>query len=261
MEKKIDKLHLVYCVIICLIIIFAIIVCWVLTSKNIISEYAFDNFAFASTIVSIVLAVVSIIYTIYSGSGVTNSIGVLKNVEESISKQLETMEDVENIIKKSICKERQEMEHSLSDIIKSHLEQLFIPSVDTRNSRIDKKNGDVCTIDIHNNTPLGNVFLYCCFLSIDTKKPWNLEMPNKFADIFFSGYIAALKSIPSVEFTYQFDKKNKTLSHCGFSKDITNTITSKQIRDVLVKQLKEYPDFVDIVSRIDNFFDVYGPGA
>lgn len=96
MEKKIDRLHVIYCVIICVLVIVGILLCWILTSRNAISEHAFDNFAFAATIVSIVLAVVSIIYTIHSGAGVTNSIGILKNVEDNISGQLETLQGVEH---------------------------------------------------------------------------------------------------------------------------------------------------------------------
>ena len=106
MEKTVNRLHIVYCIVICLLVVGMVILCWILTSKNAISEHAFDNFAFAATIVSIVLALVSIIYTIHSGAGVTNSIGILKNVEDNISGQLETLQGVEQVIKDSICEEQ-----------------------------------------------------------------------------------------------------------------------------------------------------------
>ena len=102
MERKVNKLHLIYCLVISLLLIIFIIICWVLTSQNVISEYAFENFSFAATIASILLAVVSIVYTIYSGAETSSSIGVLKNAENNISKQIETLQGIESVIKESI---------------------------------------------------------------------------------------------------------------------------------------------------------------
>ena len=148
-----------------------VVLCWILTSKNAISEDAFDNFAFAATIVSIVLALVSIIYTIHSGAGVTNSIGVLKNVEDNISEQLETLQGVEKVIKHSICEEQQKIELSIGGIMKSHFDQLLAPSSSFQQVERFKKEKTPAVIDLQNNPPLGNVFLYCCLLSKTTNKP------------------------------------------------------------------------------------------
>ena len=186
MEKKIDRLHLIYCVIIGIILIVAIVIFWILSSQNVISEYVFDNFAFAATIVSIVLAVVSIIYTIHSGTGITDSISVLKNVQDNISEQIVTLQGVEKTIKDSISDEQKKIEASLECMLKSQFEQFFVlPSGDF--PRVEKfQDVDARSVmDIHNNPPLGNIFLYCCLLSKLTNKPWNLDMTQDIASLYF----------------------------------------------------------------------------
>lgn len=254
MEKTVNRLHIVYCIVICLLVVGMVILCWILTSKNAISEHAFDNFAFAATIVSIVLALVSIIYTIHSGAGVTNSIGILKNVEDNISGQLETLQGVEQVIKDSICEEQQKIEVSIADIMKSHLSQLLASSSDfPRVERFENEN-TLEVIDLQNNPPLGNVFLYCCLLSKATNKPWPLEMPQKMISLYFLGYIGALKANPAVEFKYHLDKENNILSQCDFSQTITEIVTIKKLKEVLKKQSEEYPIFVDIIARVESFF-------
>lgn len=53
-EKTINKLHLIYGYIIAGIVIISILICWVLSCKGYVSQEAFQNFAFAASIVSIV---------------------------------------------------------------------------------------------------------------------------------------------------------------------------------------------------------------
>ena len=254
MEKRIDRLHLIYCVIIGIILIVAIVIFWILSSQNVISEYVFDNFAFAATIVSIVLAVVSIIYTIHSGTGITDSISVLKNVQDNISEQIVTLQGVEKTIKDSISDEQKKIEASLDSMLKSQFEQFMLPP-SGEYLRVERYEGDIHpVIDIHSNPPLGNIFMYCCLLSKVYNKAWNLNMPQENAFVYFMGYIAALKAIPSIGFTYHLDKDNNMLSQCDFSKSITDTITIEALQEVLEEQSKEYPMFKDVILRINNFF-------
>lgn len=250
MEKKINKLHLIYCLIISLLLIIFIIICWVLSSKNVISEYVFENFSFAATIASILLAVVSIVYTIYSGAETSSSIGVLKNVENNISKQIETLQGVESVIKESIGEGNTRMEETL----KSHMEQLSVP---LENLERVKRHGDSNKIfDIHKNPPLGNVFLYCCLLSNKYNKPWNLNMPGEYLNFYFTGYIAALRSALILGFTYKLKKDKNMLSQCKFNDNIMQTITLESLKEILQEQSKEYPEFVDIISRVEAYFGI-----
>lgn len=256
MEKKVDRLHLIYCMIISLILIVAVVVCWILSNNNAISKYAFDNFAFASTIVSIVLAVVSIVYTIHSGTGITDSISVLKNVQDNISGQIETLQGVEKTIKDSISDEQQKIEASLDIMIKSQFEQFLLPP-SGEFLRVERYEEDTHpVIDIHSNPPLGNVFLYCCLLSNSTNKSWNLNMPGDLLSIYFLGYMGALKALPSVEFTYQLNKDDNVLSNCHFSQGFCNALSIQTLRKEIEAQSKIYPQFVDVLLRIDKFFAV-----
>lgn len=248
MEKKIDKLHLIYCLIISLLLTIFIIICWVLSSKNVISEYAFENFSFAATIASILLAVVSIVYTIYSGAETSSSIGVLKNVENNISKQIETLQGVESVIKESIGEGNTKMEETL----KSQMEQLFVPQENIE--RVKRYSDSNKIFDIQRNPPLGNVFLYCCLLSDKYNKPWKLEMPGEYLNLYFAGYIAALRLVSVIGFTYKLDKDTNILSQCKFADNIMNIITLESLKKVLQEQSKEYPEFVDIISRVEAYF-------
>lgn len=78
-RKKVSILRLIYVSIIFAIVqVFLLVIC-----PGKISSYAFENFSFASTLISIVLAVVSIVYTLQSGLssfGQLNSIKTLRNV-------------------------------------------------------------------------------------------------------------------------------------------------------------------------------------
>lgn len=250
MERKVNKLHLIYCLVISLLLIIFIIICWVLSSKNVISEYAFENFSFAATIASILLAVVSIVYTIYSGAETSSSIGVLKNVENNISKQIETLQGIESVIKESIGEGNTQMEETL----KSQMKQLFAPQENIE--RVKRYSDSNQIFDIQRNPPLGNVFLYCCLLSNEYNKPWNLDMPGKYLNLYFAGYVAALRSVSVLGFTYKLDKDTNMLSQCKFADNIVNAITLENLKKVLQEQSKEYPEFVDIISQVEAYFGI-----
>lgn len=250
MEKRIDKLHLIYCLVISLLLIIFIIICWVLTSNNVISEHAFENFSFAATIASILLAVVSIVYTIYSGAETSSSIGVLKNVENNISKQIETLQGVESVIKESIGEGNSKIEEAL----KSQMQQLF--ALPENIERVKRYSDSTQIFDIQHNPPLGNVFLYSCLLSNKYNKPWSLDMLGEYINFYFIGYIAALRTVSSLGFTYSFDKEKKVFSQFNFVDNIMNTITLDSLKEILQDQSKKYPEFVDIISRVEKYFDV-----
>lgn len=255
MEKKTNILHLRYCIAICILFLVGVVICWVLTSQSVVSDEAFNNFAFASTIVSIVLAVVSIVYTIHSGAGMANSIEVLKNVEDNISSQIETLQGVEKVIKDSISEEKLQMEASLEGMLKSQFDQFFMLPTDFVKVERYGENSNL-VIDIHHNPPLGNIFFYCCWLSKETNKPWSLNMPQDGVAIYFMGYMAALKAIPSVEFSYHLDKTNNLLNDCEFSESITENITIEKLQEVIKEQSIEYPMFLDVMTRINMYFGV-----
>lgn len=246
---KINKLHLIYTIVIFLLLITFLVICWVLSAKCVISEYVFDNFAFAATLVSIVLAIVSIVYTIYSGAQTTSSIGVLENVENNITKQLETLQGVENVIKETVKEEQSKSEATL----KAYFEQGLFPSGEIKRVQRYKNNNNLA-FDIDKNTPLGNVFLYCCLLSKKYNKPWKLDMPAEMLHLAFAGYMAALKAIPSIGFVYKLDKETHLVSNCDFSDEMLKVISIECLQKILEEQSNINPMFVDVKSRVERYF-------
>lgn len=79
-SDKISKLHLYYILAICSLIIISIL----LQIRYPVSEVAFENFSFASTITSIVLAVVSIVYSIQSGNASNIQLNNVRDIDAEI---------------------------------------------------------------------------------------------------------------------------------------------------------------------------------
>lgn len=94
----INKLHLIYGIIICAILILASIVCF--TTER-IPQQIFDCFSFASTITSIVLAVVSIVYSITSGSGVEHRLNEMKDIERKMTDNINKISRLEESVLKN----------------------------------------------------------------------------------------------------------------------------------------------------------------
>lgn len=98
LDKKVSVWHIIYIVLICTI--FCLVVILILPGR--ICEEAYTNFSFAATITSIVLAVVSIVYSLQSGLSSVGQLNSIKDVEVSIKNELQKFSDIEGAIKKVI---------------------------------------------------------------------------------------------------------------------------------------------------------------
>lgn len=92
--KKVSIFHLVYIVIIFLIIQLFLFVIY----PGHVNEAAFTNFSFASTLVSIVLAVVSIVYTIQSGLSSIGQFKTIQDIEERIHHEINKFSSIDEKI-------------------------------------------------------------------------------------------------------------------------------------------------------------------
>lgn len=95
---KVNIHHLYYVLLIAVLIIVVLI----LHIPFGISRYAFDNFSFASTITSIVLAVVSIVYSIQSGNSSSDQLNGVRDIERNITKQLNNFSELEDKLHKKV---------------------------------------------------------------------------------------------------------------------------------------------------------------
>jgi hypothetical protein len=96
--RKVSISHLIYVVVICFIInIFILCI-----APGRINQYAYDNFAFAATITSIVLAVVSIVYSLQSGLSSIGQLNSIREIENQITKELAKFTGIDDAIKQAI---------------------------------------------------------------------------------------------------------------------------------------------------------------
>ncbi len=249
MEKQVDRLHLVYGYIICGILILAIITCWILSCTGRISRTAFDNVAFASSIASIVLALVSIVHSIYSSGGVANSVGVLKDAEESIRKQVENLKGIEA----DIIAKVEEGDRGITDQISTMQKQMdaMLQSNESAQKASAKKTTDKVPVNIKTNSPLGNICLYACLKSMETGKTWRIDMFNDAYTPYLWGYVLALNNIPSSGFSCKLS--DKEISNCAFSDDWKSQISTEKIKSVLANA-KAKEEVQGMLEKLDAHF-------
>ena len=246
MEKQVNKWHLIYGYIICGILITAIVVFWILSCEGKISRTAFDNFAFASSIVSIVLAVVSIVHSISSSSGVINSVKVLEEAEEEIRTQVENLKSVEA----DIIAKVEEGNRGITDKISGLQGQ-----VDAALSQSGNVSSPASNLDIYNlavNSAVGNMFLYLCLKSIESGQSWRLDILGEKYVYYMWGFAFALKSVPASGFSCNI--KDKVVSECKFSKEAKKQLSYNKIKEAL-RNGKAKTESEEWLKIVDAYFD------
>ena len=88
----INKLHFVYNVVYLSIIFILIILVIIVACKYRVGDTAMVNFTFAATVVSIVLAVVSIVYTLVSGASMMRYFGKFDLIEKRLENEVDNIQ-------------------------------------------------------------------------------------------------------------------------------------------------------------------------
>ena len=255
MGKQVDKLHLVYGYIIFGIVLLSVFVIWILSCKGVISETAFQNFSFAACVVSIVLAVVSIVYSMKSGAGVAGSVDILQEAGRDIRENVKALEALDGL-EDHIVNAVQEGFESLGgkiDNVKNQIEPLF-QSANANSQVVEGNSSTKFLIDIERNSNYGNVILYTCLKSFETKKSWSIDIMGSENKDYVWGYLVALSSVPSVKFLYEYDTESNIVSNCSFD-------TSKKMptKEEILKHLKTretYEKFLkSLIERVDKYFE------
>ncbi len=96
-NRKISIWHFVYIILICSIFITGTL----LIMPGRVNEAAYENFSFAATITSIVLAVVSIIYSIQSGLSNVGQLNTISEIESKISHEINNFSDIDKTIREA----------------------------------------------------------------------------------------------------------------------------------------------------------------
>lgn len=203
-EKYVNILHLIYGGIIALIVIIAVIIC----QPRAVHPEASNNFAFAATITSIVLAVVSIVYSIQSGSGVSSNLGSIKSIEDSINIQLGKINDLEARITENISHKiadsNAEVCSRIDGIEKNYEESL-------KNHGATNIGGD--NFDTNKTSALGKVALYACYKASVTKR--TLELKQCFGEEidYIYGFLIGIASVCSSKMELESDNQCIKVMH------------------------------------------------
>ena len=110
--RSVSIWHIIYIVVIC-IIINVFLLCIV---PGQINDDAYKNFSFAATIVSIVLAVVSIVYSLQSGLSSIGQLNGIKDIEAKIGTELNRFAGLESSIKNAFQESINPLQASMGDI-------------------------------------------------------------------------------------------------------------------------------------------------
>lgn len=103
--KRISVWHIAYIVLICVLIILFVL----LIAPGRINDNAYHNFSFAATITSIVLAVVSIVYSLQSGISSLGHMSRIQDIEESISDEISKFSGIDDAIRQALSPINQKM--------------------------------------------------------------------------------------------------------------------------------------------------------
>lgn len=252
MEKTLNHLHLIYGYIISILLICGIVLLWILTCRGVVSPVAFQNFSFAASVASIILAVVSIVFTIYSGAGVASSADTLIKTEKSIRKQIENLDGIEERIIKTIesgnigiSNKLDETKNSI-DLLNSNA---ILSSVVPENISDSSKSK---LLDISSNSGFGNMLLYICLKSIEKNKAWKFDILGNEWKLYFQGYLVAMATIKSLGFTYTADSDFSGIQKCSFDIDVATS--TKDILECMKKRT-DWDSTKMEFDKIDDYFD------
>lgn len=178
-----------------------------------------DFVSLASALISIILAVVTILYSFYSNSQSAGQVEILNNAAKTVEKATlsysESAESLQENIKKIIDTVNR-VEKKTDQIIGMTSESAFGKSNNFKylNGDLKKFNIDSYVKSYINTTsPLGIMAMYACIKSKDINKAWNLNLlTNDFNQNYCCGYLISITSVGFITLTIDFNNKNVLVS-------------------------------------------------
>ncbi len=224
-NMKVAKLHLIYWA-----IIFGLLAVFLLCiAPGRVNERAFENFSFASIIVSIVLAVVSIVYSIQARTATQDNIIGIREIERNIDIKLDKFDTLEeNISKdvqaaitegvgKAILELRADVGNLMEDQadIKQNLSKFVSDQKKYSESETNPsgrmRTADDGTVFKSGMSFLGEVAMYLASLSYSKSQEFSFESIGVIMDSdtdYYWGFFSALSSCFPEYFDYKFKEPN-----------------------------------------------------
>lgn len=244
----VNKLHLIYCLVISGVILSAVVICWIISANSEVSAAALQNFSFAATISSIVLAVVSITYSIYSGAGMSGSIGVMQSAEEEIRKQVAALQNIDSRIIDAV----KDGNRPLAEQVASVAEQIQpLQKAGLQASAPSKDSSDL--FDTENTSLFGMYIIYMCLKWEETGKSWPLDILGNENSLYLYGYLIAMSSVPSLKFSLSLDSSANMVQECSFSEG-GYSISVEQLKEQMQKKADGADFHQTYLKTIDDYF-------
>lgn len=212
MRESNYKIHLMYWAIIFVFLTVFLVLC--VPGK--INDDAFWNFSFASVLVSIVLAVISIVLSISVGQSTTHYNLEIKDVEKEIQDKLRKFDDLDDSIRTSVesivKKEVDDVRKSQSEMNKI-IESLVDSTIVKGSSSVKSTGG---TLDISNTNNLCVASLYLAVICYRTGRPIPISQLKRHS-FMIVGFLSALSTIEPDNLLIQV--KNNDIYVSSFSSD------------------------------------------
>lgn len=244
-ERKINYLHLVYIIIIFVIILLAI---W-LVAPYVVCEESLVKFEFAATITSIVLAVVSIIFSISSSQGISQNLGSMRDASEKIESVGDKLGTIQSHLAEDILS-LSKMEKSLQDILHEvHDTKDMVQEFGKNNFNKDVKATEQFVFA--QTSIVGKCIIYACRLSFEQSKPFPASLIGHPA--YVHGYITALETCAPSHFRAS-GKADGNITVSRFDDRFFELITKANINKE-IRGNANYTDMNKVMQNISAFFE------
>lgn len=242
MKESNYRIHLLYWAIIFVLLSIFLILC----VPGRVNDNAFMNFSFASVLVSIVLAVISIVLSISVGQSTTHYNLEIKDVEKEIQDKLKKFDDLDGSIRTSVesivKKEVDDVKKYQSEMNKS-IESLVYSTV-SKNSGAKRVGG---SIDLSNASYLCVASLYLAAICHKAGKPIPISQLKQ-SSFMIVGFLNALSTIEPDNLLIQVKEKDIFVakfspSRWGSEDDLKNAVNSidnDDIKDVVFAASKSF---------------------
>lgn len=245
MEGKVDKLHLVYTIIIFVIVLLAI---W-LASPYIVCEEVLTKFEFAATITSIVLAVVSIIYSMYSGQGVSQNLGSMRDASEKIGDVGNKLESIQEGLQDDIFK-LTNMETNMQTMLSEIRAAKGMIANLGGNYRNDQTTTNDHEFVFEKTSIVGKCIIYACKLSKEQNKPFPANLVGN--PSYLHGYITALETCAPSKFRVT-GSPNGFIEVMHIDEGFFELITKQYINQE-IRANRLFSDMEQVMHNIDTYF-------
>lgn len=246
-EKTINYLHLVYIIIIFVIILLAI---W-LVAPYVVCEESLMKFEFAATITSIVLAVISIIFTLSSGNGISHNLASMRDASEKIGNVGDKLETIQTSLQTEIThltnlEQKMQALHDKTDRTNQLINEIGL------NNNITSTSGNEGKFDYENSSVSGLIIVYACSLANETGKFFPAAIVGN--PFYVHGYVTALE----ISASKYFRALALPTGHIQVNLFNKNYFGKAAEADYIAEQIQRNPGYAQAQGALENIKKFYG---